>query len=202
MSRLASKMWEASISLKFGKNMSRLTKKPIHIPDGVSAREEGGQITVQGPKGTLVVPVLHGVRVMCEEKKVSFECPDEEFSASCGTVWAHTRNAVEGVSQGFTKVLEIEGVGFKAALEGKTLVLNLGFVNPVRVPLPDGIAVAVEKGSVKVSGSDKTLVGEVTARIRALKPPEPYKGKGIRYKGEVIRRKAGKKAAATAGAAA
>ncbi len=182
--------------------MSRLTKKPIQIPDGVSVSEDGARITVQGPKGTLVVAILHGVRVLCEEKKVSFECPDEEFSASCGTTWAHTRNAVEGVSQGFIKVLEIEGVGFKAMLDGKTLVLNLGFVNPVRMPLPEGIAVTVEKGSVKISGSDKTLVGEITARIRALKPPEPYKGKGIRYKGEVIRRKAGKKAAATVGAAA
>ncbi len=181
--------------------MSRLTKKPIQIPDGVNVREDGARLTVQGPKGTLAVSLPEGVRVTCGDKKVSFECR-EGLSALCGTTWAHTRNAIEGVSQGFTKVLEIEGVGFKAILEGKTLILHLGFTNPIRVPVPEGITIIVEKGSVKVSGSDKTLVGEVTARIRALKPPEPYKGKGIRYKGEIIRRKAGKRAAATAGAAA
>ncbi|MBI2623009.1 MAG: 50S ribosomal protein L6 [Candidatus Liptonbacteria bacterium] len=181
--------------------MSRLTKKPIILPEGVTFRQEGAICTIQGPKGALTIPLLAGVRVQCAGTAVSFEC-GEGRSASCGTAWAHTRNAVEGVTRGFTKILEIEGVGFKAALEGKTLVLQLGFVNPVRIPVPEGIALAVEKGTIKISGADKTLVGEVSARIRALKPPEPYKGKGIRYQGEIIRRKAGKKAAAAAGAAA
>ncbi|MBM3257075.1 MAG: 50S ribosomal protein L6 [Candidatus Liptonbacteria bacterium] len=177
--------------------MSRLTKKPVVLPEGVTLRQEGNTLTLQGPKGTLSLSLLAGVTLKQEENKAFFSGE----SAKTGTMWSHTRNAAEGVSQGFTKVLEIEGVGFKAALEGKTLVLNLGFVNPIRFPIPEGITITVEKGSMKVSGVNKELVGGVASRIRGLKPPEPYKGKGIHYQGEVIRRKAGKKAAAASGAA-
>ena len=178
--------------------MSRLIKKPIMLPEGVTLRQEGLSITAQGPKGTLTVPLLEGISMRQEEKSVFFS---GSSSALAGSMWAHARNAVEGVSQGFLKTLEIEGVGFKASLEGKTLVLNLGFVNPIRFPIPEGITVTVEKSVLKVSGVNKELVGSVASRVRGLKPPEPYKGKGIHYQGEVIRRKAGKKAAATAGAA-
>jgi large subunit ribosomal protein L6 len=178
--------------------MSRLSKKPIILPEGVTLRREGEALIIQGPKGTLSVPLLRGAALTQEGSKAFFS---GESAAAGGTMWAHARNAVEGVTRGFAKTLEIEGVGFKAALEGKALVLHLGFVNPVRVPVPEGITVKVEKGSITISGLDKTLVGEVAARVRALKPPEPYKGKGIRYRGEIIRRKAGKKAAAAAGAA-
>ena len=168
------------------------------LPEGVAFRQEGSNITVQGPKGTLTLPLSSGVSVKQEEKSVFFA---GESSSLAGSMWAHARNAVEGVSRGFMKILEIEGVGFKASLEGKTLVLHLGFVNPVKFPIPDGITIVIEKSSLKISGVDKELVGGVASRIRGLKPPEPYKGKGIHYQGEVIRRKAGKKAAATAGAA-
>lgn len=178
--------------------MSRLIKKPIVLPEGVTLKEEGSMLTVQGPKGIVTLRLLEGVAMKQDGNKVFFSGGSSDMA---GTVWAHTRNAAEGVSQGFIKVLEIEGVGFKAVLEGKTLVLNLGFVNPIRFPIPEGITIAAEKGSIKVSGVSKDLVGGVASRIRALKAPEPYKGKGIRYQGEVIRRKAGKKAAATAGAA-
>ncbi len=177
--------------------MSRLVKKPIVLPEGVSFREEGDRIIIQGPKGVVTVLMLEGVSVKQEGNNLFFSGASP---ALCGTVWAHARNAAEGVSKGFIKILEIEGVGFKAALEDKILVLNLGFINPIRFPVPEGITIGVEKGSIKISGVNKDIVGGVAAQIRALKAPEPYKGKGIRYQGEVIRRKAGKKAAATAGA--
>lgn len=167
--------------------MSRLIKKSIVVPEGVSASVASGAFTVKGPKGELSVPLRGG----------ELSVADGKISAGSGTLWALARNAVAGVTEGFVKNLEIEGVGYRAVLEGKELVLHLGYALPVRMKLPEGISVAVEKNMVKVSGIDKDLVGRAAAEIRAMKKPEPYKGKGIRYQGEVIRRKAGKKAASS-----
>ncbi len=172
--------------------MSRLIKKPIVIPSGVTAAAGGGMLTVKGPKGELAVP-LRGAAAKVEGGNIA---------ATSGTAWALARNAVIGVTEGFAKVLEIEGVGYRAVLEGKELVLHLGYAQPVRLKIPEGVAVKVEKNTITVSGIDKDLVGRAAAEIRAQKKPEPYKGKGIHYAGEVIRRKVGKKAAATTGAAA
>ena len=181
--------------------MSRLIKKPVIIEEGATVAERGGDVLVfKGPKGELTVNLapnvgarIEGQNLWIEEKKGK-----SASKAILGTLWALSKNAVEGVVKGFTKTLEIEGVGYRAALEGKDLVLYLGYALPVRVKITDGVFVAVEKNVIKITGIDKNLVGLVAAKIRALKKPEPYKGKGIHYQGEVIRRKLGKKAGATA----
>jgi large subunit ribosomal protein L6 len=182
--------------------MSRLAKKPIRIPEGANVRSAAGKVFVKGPKGELEINLPRGAEVAAENGEVSVKPASlaKQGRASAGTAWALVRNALIGVTQGFQKNLEIEGVGYKAALDGDTLVLSLGYVNPVRLKVPPGISVSVDKNVISVSGVNKELVGLVAARIRKLKKPEPYKGKGIRYQGEVIRRKVGKKAAA-AGAA-
>jgi len=171
--------------------MSRLIKKPIIVPSGVTVSQNGGVLHVKGPKGELNVKFAQGVTAAIE---------GANLTVSAGTEWSLAKNAIEGVTSGFTKILEIEGVGYRAVVEGKDLVLHLGYAQPVRVPVMAGVTVAVEKSIIKVSGIDKELVGRVAAEIRALKKPEPYKGKGIHYQGEVIRRKVGKKAGATAAA--
>ena len=119
----------------------------------------------------------------------------KQGKANWGTIFALIKNGIKGVSEGFAKNLELEGIGFKASIEGTNLLLNVGFTHPVKFTPPAGIKVVVEKGVIKISGVDKSLVGEVAAKIRKIYPPEPYKGKGIRYQGEVVRRKAGKKVA-------
>lgn len=172
--------------------MSRLVKKPILIPAGITVSETAGVLTVKGPKGELKVAMAEGVKMKLEGAELWID--------GVGTTWSLAKNAIEGVTNGFTKVLEIEGVGYRAMIEGKDLVLHLGYAQPVRVKVPNGAAVTVEKSTIKISGIDKELVGRVAADIRALKKPEPYKGKGIHYQGEVIRRKVGKKAGATAAA--
>jgi len=178
--------------------MSRLAKKPIKITEGVTVKIENGKIAFKGAKGELAVRLLPmvGVDMKGVELTVSKEGNSKQASANTGTTVALIRNAMEGVSSGFTKVLEIEGVGFKAAMEGTTIVLSLGFANPVKIKAPEGITITVEKSLVKISGVDRELVGQVAANIRAMKKPEPYKGKGIHYLGEVIPRKVGKKAGA------
>jgi len=180
--------------------MSRLIKKSIVIPAGVTVSETGGVLMVKGPKGELKVNVPANVTVRIEEGNLWVDKNAEEGEkAMLGTFWALSRNAILGVTEGFTKVLEIEGVGYRAAMDGKDLTLHLGYALPVKMPIPEGIIVVVEKSAMKVSGIDKELVGRIAAEIRALKKPEPYKGKGIHYQGEVIRRKAGKKAGTAAG---
>lgn len=184
--------------------MSRLIKKSIAIPEGVTATATVEVLAVKGAKGELQVVIPAGIAAAIEGKEIWIKnaegatgAPDvivPEAAALLGTTWALTRNAIEGVSQGFLKVLEIEGVGYRAAIEGKDLVLHLGYALPVRMPVLEGVAIVVEKNMIKVSGIDKELVGRAAAEIRALKKPEPYKGKGIHYQGEVIRRKVGKKA--------
>jgi large subunit ribosomal protein L6 len=188
--------------------MSRLAKKTIPVPNGITVLVTKNTVEVKGPKGNHVLPILPGAVVGVSQDEstkamqvaVTPAAGDEgaAHKANIGTMWSLTRNAIEGSANGFTKTLEIQGVGFKAAMEGSTLVLSLGFVNPVRFAAPTGVAVSVEKNLVKISGYDKHQVGQTASRIRQLKKPEPYKGKGIRYQGEIVRIKAGKKAA-TAG---
>ena len=172
--------------------MSRLTKKPIIVPSGVTVQEAGGFLAAKGPKGEARVKLPAGVTMKMEGANLWVDD---------GTTWALARNAVQGVAEGFAKVLEIEGVGYRAVIEGKDLVLNLGYATPVRLAVPAGVTIAVEKNTIKISGINKEAVGQAAAEIRALKKPEPYKGKGIHYQGEVIRRKVGKKAGATGTAA-
>lgn len=155
---------------------------------------------MKGPKGEILLPLAAGVEVTVEGKELwvkVLEGSDSGNTAMHGTTWALAKNAIEGVTKGFEKILEIEGVGYRVAMEGKDLVLHLGYALPVRMPIPDYVAVVVEKNTIKISGINKEQVGQVAAEIRALKKPEPYKGKGIHYRGEVIRRKVGKKAGAT-----
>ncbi len=179
--------------------MSRLIKKPIVIAEGATVTVNGGEVRVKGSKGEIVLPVLEGVTIETEGNNLWVkQGAGAEGTAMHGTTWALLRNAIEGVTKGFEKILEIEGVGYRASMEGKDLVLHLGYALPVRMPISDSVTVAVEKNVIKVTGINKEHVGQVAAEIRALKKPEPYKGKGIHYQGEVIRRKAGKKAGTAA----
>ncbi len=178
--------------------MSRIGKKPISMPEGVTANIAGNVFSVKGPKGELK-RVLHldlGVEIKDKEIVVVLVKKTKKSPALWGLFRSLIANMVEGVAKGFEKKLEFEGIGYRVVLEGDTLVLQLGFSHPVRFKAPAGIQLFVEKNVIRISGIDKELVGETAACIRALKPPEPYKGKGIRYQGEVIRRKAGKKAVA------
>ncbi len=176
--------------------MSKIGKKPIEIPSGVEVKIENRQILVKGPKGELHKPVVEGVDVVIDGSsiKVSPKNDSNGSAAKWGLQRALIANMVIGVSEGFEKVLEFQGVGYKASVKGKDLELSLGYSHPIVIPGIEGITFSVEKTSIKVSGSDNELVGEVAAEIRKKRPPEPYKGSGIRYKGEVIKRKAGKKA--------
>ena len=180
--------------------MSRLARKPVKVSSGVTVSNDGKWILVKGPKGELKIKLLSFVKVDIsgDEVQISKAANSQQSSANSGTMVALLKNAIEGVSNGFVKILEIEGVGFRATIDGKNLVLALGFVNPIRVEPPEGITITVEKNQVKVSGTDLGVVGQIAAKIRSYKKPEPYKGKGIRYQGEVIQRKVGKKAGAAA----
>lgn len=175
--------------------MSRLIKKSIKITAGATVTQSPNLLTFKGPKGEEKVKIPLGAKITITGDEMLVEAVNkEEGTQAAGTLWSLTKNALEGVTVGFTKTLEIEGVGYRAVLEGKELVLYLGYALPVRVAIPAGITIVIEKSTIKVSGIDKDLVGRVSAGIRALKKPEPYKGKGIHYLGEVIQRKVGKKA--------
>ena len=180
--------------------MSRIGKKPIVIPAGVSIAVDGGAISARGPKGSAAREFPRDIAVALDGSSlmVSSRTAGGKSSALWGLWRSLIANMVVGVSEGFEKKLEIEGIGYRAAVDGAALVLQLGFSHPVRFPIPDGLAVKVEKNVITVSGIDKEAVGIASARIRSLKKPEPYKGKGIHYAGEIIRRKAGKKAVASA----
>ena len=182
--------------------MSRIGKKNIAVPSGVTAQVAGDRVSVKGPKGELSLMVHPDMNVEVNNGLVTV-VPSKNASKKAPGIWGLTRtlvaNMVAGVMNGFEKVLEFEGIGYRVNLEGSTLVMQLGFSHPVRFEAPKGITFAVVKNTITISGIDKELVGEVAARIRALKKPEPYKGKGIHYRGEVIRRKAGKKAVASGG---
>ncbi len=179
--------------------MSRIGKKPIQIPEGVEVKIEGNLIMVKGPKGELKNQIRSEIKIEAKDKEIEFK--PATFHKGVSALWGTSRslvaNMIEGVTKGFEKTLEIEGVGYRANLDGKDLVLNLGYSHPVKIKTPQGIEFKVEKNTIKVSGIDKQLVGQVAAEIRAKRKPEPYRGKGIRYQGEVIRRKIGKKAVAT-----
>jgi large subunit ribosomal protein L6 len=177
--------------------MSRLAKRPIAIPQKTEVVISGSTLTVKGPKGTLEKPLhrLVSIEVGAEGVQVSPKGDTLQSRALIGTYASHVRNMIAGVNTGFTKKLLVEGVGFKWEVQGKTLNLALGFSHPVKVAIPEGLTVVADKATLTISGFNKELVGQFAADIRAMKKPEPYKGKGIRYEGEVVRRKQGKKAA-------
>jgi large subunit ribosomal protein L6 len=177
--------------------MSRIGKKPIAIPGGVTVTRSGGTIAVKGPKGELKFVVRPGVDVKIDGNTVQVtraaDDRDQAARAMYGTTRATLQTMLTGVAQGYEKRLEIEGVGYNAKLEGKQIVLSLGWAHPVKVPVPATLTVEVPQPTqIVIRGADKQLVGELAARIRRLRKPEPYKGKGIRFQGEAVRRKAGK----------
>lgn len=175
--------------------MSRVGNAPVPIPDGVKVESTGSVVKVTGPKGALEQDYDPRISVAIEDGEVRVSRPDDkpEMRAKHGLTRALINNMVEGVTKGFEKVLEIQGVGYRAALQGKSLSISVGFSHPVVVDPPEGIEFAVEGTTViKVSGIDKQRVGQTAADIRAWRKPEPYKGKGIRYQGEYVRRKVGK----------
>lgn len=180
--------------------MSRIGKKLITLPNGVEATVEGSIVSIKGPKGNLKVKLHPVIKVAVEgEPKSLIVTIQDETSKEQNALWGLTRqllsNAVEGVQKHFEKALEFVGVGFRVALAGKNLNIEVGFSHPVTFALPEGIDAKVEKQILTLSGADKHLVGEMAAQIRRIRPPEPYKGKGIKYTTETIRRKAGKTAA-------
>ena len=178
--------------------MSRIGNKPIPLPKGVEVKKEGDALSVKGPKGTLKTAVVSGIAVKIENNVVSFARSNEEgrSRAAHGLMRALVANNVKGVSEGFKKELDIVGVGYRAEVKGKEVVFQLGYSHPVRFAIPQGIDIAIDPktGHITVSGIDKQKVGQVAAEIRSLREPDPYKGKGIKYTEEVIRRKAGKAA--------
>lgn len=178
--------------------MSKIGKKNIIIPDGVIVVVADGKVVTQGPLGKIEVKLLAGVSVLMENNEIKFSIASDkkQIRSNWGTLRALVANAIEGVTKGFSKKLIIEGVGYRLAKEGDNLNLALGFSHPVKFLAPAGISFEVEKNNIlTIKGINKELVGEVAAKIRSLKKPEPYKGKGFRYENEIIRRKAGKKAA-------
>ncbi len=175
--------------------MSRVGRKPIAIPAGVKVAVKDAGVEVQGPKGKLVTPVPPGISFSVEGAQLVCKRSGDEgpVRALHGLARALAQNAVTGVSTGFTKELDIVGVGYKAQVEGKKVVFTLGYSHPVEFPIPEGISIAIDKQThVVVSGFDRQRVGQVAAEIRKLRKPDPYKQKGIRYVGEVLKKKAGK----------
>jgi large subunit ribosomal protein L6 len=175
--------------------MSRLGKLPIHIPSGVQVAVAPGMFTAKGPKGEVVEHLPRQVKVQQEGDTLTVQVTnpnDGKQRALWGLVRMLVANAVAGASQGFSRSLEISGVGYRAQVEGKELVLSLGYSHPVKFVIPAGVAITVEKSTITVAGASKHLVGQTAANIRGLREPEPYKGKGIRYSDEIVRRKAGK----------
>jgi len=183
--------------------MSRIGKKPIKIPQGVKVSVENNIVKVKGPKGELERIIRPEIRIEKKDDKEIIVAPDKETKRT-SALWGLSRtlidNMVKGVSEGFTKRLEIQGVGYRANLEGEDLILLVGFSHPVKIEKVIGIKFEVQKNIIIVSGIDKELVGQISAKIKAVRPPEPYKGKGIRYEGEYVRRKSGKKVATAEGA--
>ena len=175
--------------------MSRIGKMPIAIPDGVTVTYRGSEVHVKGPKGSLSQRIPEQISVEVEEGRVSFTRPDDrkESRALHGLARSLVANMVQGVSQPFVKELEIQGVGYRADMAGKALKMLLGFSHPVEIEVPEGLTVSIDRNViVKIEGIDRQKVGQFAADIRAVRPPEPYKGKGIRYVNEHVRRKVGK----------
>lgn len=183
--------------------MSRIGNQPIELPAGVSVTTTDNLVTVKGPKGDTSVPLPPGIQLTRDAAKVTLSTNDNEnLGALHGLTKAIVANAVTGVSTGWSKTLELVGVGFRANVAGNNLELTVGYSHPVIVAPPPGITFAIVEGKIIVQGVDRHLVGQTAADIRAVKKPEPYKGKGIRYQGEHIRKKAGKAAKAVGGAGA
>ena len=175
--------------------MSRVAKKPIALPKGVELKVAGEAVTVKGPKGTLSFALPAGVEVNVNGSEVLLASKDAETMKFAGTARAVLANMVKGVSEGYERKLELVGVGYRAALQGKDLNLSLGFSHPILFKAPEGITItAPTQTEVLIAGADKQRVGETAAKIRAFRPPEPYKGKGVRYAGEKITIKEAKKA--------
>ena len=177
--------------------MSRVGKKPIIIPQGVEVKinDKDNIVDIKGAKGTLQVELHPKIKINQKDDQLIFSVSDSEDKinkALWGLARSLVNNAVVGVTEGFSKALEINGVGFKAELKGKDLILNVGFSHPVEYKTPEGITIEIEKNKITISGIDKQKVGQAAAEIRKVKKPEPYKGKGIKYSDEVVRRKAGK----------
>ncbi|MBI1888355.1 MAG: 50S ribosomal protein L6 [Candidatus Spechtbacteria bacterium] len=181
--------------------MSRIGKKPIEIPLNVEAEVHEGEIRIKGPKGELVRSI-HPAILVEKNGQILAVKPSPIKNKNTSALWGLTRallsGMVHGVTEGFEKKLEIEGIGFRAEVQGDTVTLHLGFTHPILYKIPKDISVAVQGNVIRVTGIDKYMVGQVAADIRAFKKPEPYKGKGIHYAGEYIRRKVGKKAATVA----
>ena len=178
--------------------MSRIGRKPIPLPKGVEVRQEGNTLTVKGPKGTLSTAMVQGIDVEIQDNVVEFKRHNDEGKTRSlhGLVRALVANNVQGVTEGFKRELDIVGVGYRAEVKGREVVFQLGYSHPVRFPIPQGIDVTVDAKTnhITITGIDKQKVGQVAAEIRGLREPDPYKGKGIKYTNEVIRRKAGKAA--------
>jgi len=175
--------------------MSRIGKKPVALPKGVKVTVNGAEAVVEGAKGKLTCPIPHGISIDSKADSITFARSSDEPQSRAyhGLARALMQNAVTGVTEGWKKELDIKGVGYKAAIEGQTLRLDLGYSHPIIFDPPNGIQLAVDKNThITVAGIDRQLVGQVAANIRQFRKPEPYKGKGVQYTGEVIRRKAGK----------
>jgi large subunit ribosomal protein L6 len=174
--------------------MSRVAKRPVDLPQGVTASIAQNTIKVKGAKGELSLVVANGVSVEQQDKKLQVKFDGEGSRVSAGAARAHLANMVQGVSKGYEKKLELVGVGYRAAVQGKTLNLTLGFSHAVNFPIPDGISMETpSQTEIVIKGIDLQKVGQVAAKIRAIRPPEPYKGKGVRFAGEQITLKEGKK---------
>ncbi len=176
--------------------MSRVAKKPVPLPAAVEITENGQQLSIKGPKGTLVHNIHSLVEVSLADGELTFKARDGSKTANAlaGTTRSVVNNLVVGVTEGFEKKLELVGVGYRAQAKGKVLNLSLGFSHPVEYELPEGVTVATpSQTEIVINGNDKQQVGQVAAEIRAFRPPEPYKGKGVRYAGEVVVRKEAKK---------
>ena len=178
--------------------MSRIGNRKLVIPQGVTVEVVENNVKVTGPKGSLTLPIMENIVVEVNENELLVKRSNEQIKTKAmhGTTNANLKNMIEGVTNGFSKGLEIIGVGYRFTLKGNVLVVNAGYSHPVEMEIPTGLTVeSISNTEIKVSGIDKTLVGEFAANIRKVRKPEPYKGKGIRYKDEHVRRKEGKKAA-------
>jgi large subunit ribosomal protein L6 len=178
--------------------MSRIGKKAIPLPKGVEVRQDGEVVTVKGPKGTLSTSLIPGIGLTVENNVLQFTRANEEQKTRAfhGLMRALVANNIHGVSEGFKRELDIVGVGYRAEVKGREVVFQLGYSHPVRFAIPDGIDIVVDAktGHITITGTDKQRVGQTAAEIRSLREPDPYKGKGIKYSDEIIRRKAGKAA--------
>lgn len=174
--------------------MSRVGKKPISIPKGVEVSVQGSKIVFKGAKGQKELETFGRVQIEVKDGSLSFVCIDSQAQSRAywGTYRALANNIAIGLTEGFSKVLEINGVGYKASVNGKNLEMALGFSHPVIYPIPSGVEMSVDKNTITIKGTDKQQIGQIAAEIREFRPPEPYKGKGIKYSDEIIVRKAGK----------